>query len=163
MIEGRTIRVFETVNQPFERVRAALLRDVRSIFSRATTVAHDRASHLVSGLRVNVAGIEMGKEIDLEVIGSVDSDGPAGTPNATRIELQWTAVGHPALFPTMRAELAIYAIDGVSTQLDLSGIYKPPFGPLGVVLDAVVGHRVAEACVQRFASDVAAQLRADLA
>jgi hypothetical protein len=163
MMDGRTIRVFETVNQPFERVRAALMRDVRDIFSRATTVAHDRASHFVSALRVSIAGIEIGKEIDLQVLGSSDTEGPTGLPNATRIELQWTAVGRPALFPTMRAELAIYPGPDLGTRLDLSGIYKPPFGPLGAVLDVVVGHRVAEACVQQFVSDVAARLRADLA
>ena len=70
MSEARTIRMYDYVNQPFERVRAALVRDARGIFSRATTVASERADRLAAGLRINIAGIEIGKEIDLEVLGS---------------------------------------------------------------------------------------------
>lgn len=164
MTEGRTIRVYDYVNQPFERVRAALLRDAPGIFSRATTVASERAERLASGLRVNVAGIEIGKEIDLQVLGSADTEhNSAGLPRATRIELCWRAVGKAALFPTMRAELNLYGLSSHETQLDFRGTYEAPLGPLGAVIDALVGRRIAEACVHQFIVDVAGRLRNDLA
>jgi hypothetical protein len=164
MSEGRTIRVYDYVNQPFERVRAALLADARGIFSRATTVASDRAQRVASGLRINVAGIEIGKEIDLEVVGSTDGEqGSDGLPRETRFELSWCAVGKASLFPTMKAELAIYALSAHETQLDLRGSYEPPLGPLGAVIDALVGRRIAEACMHQLVVDVAERLRHDLA
>ena len=76
MSEGRPIRVYDYVNQPFERVRAALLESGAGIFSRATSVASARAQHIASGLRVHVAGLEIGKEIEIEVLASYDNEQP---------------------------------------------------------------------------------------
>jgi hypothetical protein len=164
MSEGRIIRVYDYVNQPFERVRAALVADARGIFSRATTVASERAQRLASGLRVNIAGVEIGKEIDLQVLGSVDSQlDAAGLPRETRIELTWRAVGKPSLFPIMKAELAIYALSAHETQLDLKGTYEPPLGPLGAAIDALIGRRIAEACMHQLIVDVAERLCSDFA
>jgi hypothetical protein len=163
MSTGRSIRVYDYVNQPFDRVRAALLADAKGIFNRATTVASARAENVASALRVKVAGIEIGKEIQIEVLGSFDSERSAAGLKETRIELQWTAAGNAALFPNMKAELALYSLSGTETQLDFTGTYEPPFGPLGIVLDVMVGHRIAEASVHQFIVDVAEQLRRDLA
>jgi hypothetical protein len=164
MNEGRKIRVYDYVNKPFERVRALLLANAADIFSRATNVASERSHGLASGLRINVAGLEIGKEVIIEVIGSSDSEQPGSGPaRQTRIELRWSAMGNPGLFPTMAAELTLYPLSSTETQLDLRGTYEPPFGALGAALDALVGHRVAEASVHRFISDVAEQLRRDLA
>jgi hypothetical protein len=49
------------------------------------------------------------------------------------------------------------------TQLDFSGVYKPPFGAVGKVINAIVGHRIAEVSVHRFIGDVARYLRQALA
>ena len=164
MSEGRPIRVYDYVNQPFERVRAALLESGAAIFSRATSVASARAQHIAGGLRVNLAGLEIGKEIEIEVLGSYDNEQPASDlARATRIELAWKATGAPGLFPVMKAELALYPLSSTETQLDLKGRYEPPFGALGVALDVVAGHRVAEACVHQFIADLAARLRSELA
>jgi hypothetical protein len=59
----------------------------------------------------------------------------------------------------MKAGLSIYPITATETQLDFAGRYKPPLGPLGKAMNAMVGHRIAEASVQRFVSDVAEYLR----
>jgi hypothetical protein len=47
--------------------------------------------------------------------------------------------------------------------LDFSGVYEPPFGPVGKTMNAIVGHRIAEVSVHRFVSDVAGYLRQTLA
>ena len=68
----------------------------------------------------------------------------------------------PRLFPFMKAELSIYPLTATETQLDFLGSYEAPFGVLGGAVDAVVGHRIAEASVHRFIKDVAAYLRTEL-
>lgn len=163
MSEGRTIRAYDYVNQPFEGVRAALLADTAGIFNRATHVASERGRKLAASLRVNLAGVEVAKEITIEVLGSSDSGEPnSNLGRATRIELRWRAAGNSGLFPTMNAELWLYPLSSTETQLDLKGTYEPPFGALGTMLDALAGHRIAEACVHQFVVDVAARLRSDL-
>jgi hypothetical protein len=62
----------------------------------------------------------------------------------------------------MDGELSIYALTGTETQLDFLGHYQPPFGILGGALNAVAGHRLAEASVDRFVRDVAEHLRENL-
>jgi len=69
----------------------------------------------------------------------------------------------PRLFPLMKAELSIYPLTTTETQLDFLGHYEPPLGALGKAMNAVAGHRIAEASVHRFVSDVAGYLRKALA
>ena len=68
----------------------------------------------------------------------------------------------PRLFPLMRAELSIYPLTATETQLDFKGFYEPPFGALGNAVNAIVGHRIAEASVERLVTDVAQYLRKNL-
>jgi len=164
MREGRQIRVFDYVNQPFERVREALVAHATEIFSLATSVAGERAHKLASALRVQVAGLEIRKKIEIEVIGFRESEtADAGFKREARITLRWKAAEDAGLFPVMNAELALYPLSSSETQLDLTGTYEPPLGVLGVAIDALLGHRLAEASVHQFLVDVAEQLRRDLA
>ena len=86
---------------------------------------------------------------------------PTAATSAPRtcLQLDWEATKRPHLFPLMHAELAIYPLTPSETQLDFSGHYEPPLGVLGSAMDSIVGHRVAEACVHQFVTDVAAYLR----
>jgi hypothetical protein len=63
----------------------------------------------------------------------------------------------------MKAELSIYPLTRTETQLDFAGLYEPPLGALGIALNAVAGHRIAEVSVHRFVGDVAEHLRQTLA
>lgn len=60
----------------------------------------------------------------------------------------------------MRATLAIYPLTASETQLEFFGSYEPPLGRVGDAINAVIGHRIAEASVQRFVEEVACYLRA---
>lgn len=155
----REVRSFDYVNRPYERVRSALTRDPHGIFRAATRAAASRVRSLASELRVSVAGIEVGAEIDIAV-GKVEEieRGPLRGPT-TKLHLEWEAASHPRLFPIMEGTLAVYGLTGRETQLDFTGRYDPPLGPLGEALDAVALHRVAEASVHRFIQDVAQYLR----
>jgi hypothetical protein len=118
---------------------------------------------VAGNLRLNVAGFEIGKDIDIQMTGSADTKGAGASPSETCIEMQWNALGHPALFPTMKAELVLSPLPSGETQLELCGTYLPPLGHVGMVLDVMMGHRLAEASVHRFVHDVAARLDHDLA
>jgi hypothetical protein len=69
----------------------------------------------------------------------------------------------PQLFPLMNGELSVYPLTSTETQLDFFGVYRPPFGAVGKTMNAIVGHRIAEASVHRFVGDVAGYLRQQLA
>jgi hypothetical protein len=155
----REIRSFDYVNQPYETVRDALRRDAGAIFRQATQVAEARTGELVASLSVEVKGFAVAKEIAIRIGEIQETPGPR-LSHVTHIELEWQAKDAPGLFPTMKAELSVYPLSGKETQIDLRGAYEPPLGPLGGAIDAMVGHRIAEASVHRFVSAVAERLRA---
>ncbi len=164
MSKGREVRAFDYVNQPYERVREALRDNALEIFRNATRAAASRARAVASGLHVNIGGLEIGAEIDIKLNG-IEQGGPiAGIGGeSTRLRLEWEAAKAPRLFPLMKGDLSIYALTATETQLDFSGLYEPPLGPLGSAIDALAGHRIAEASVHRFVTDIAAYLRETLA
>ena len=158
----REVRSFDYVNHPYESVRAALEADARQVFAAATRAAAERAGSVASELRVDIGGLRVAAEVAINVVRiEEDAPGPASS-RVTRIHLQWEAAHRPGLFPLMDAELSVYPLTSTETQLDFAGRYDPPLGALGDALDAVVGHRIAEASVHRFLADVAQHLRETL-
>jgi hypothetical protein len=83
----------------------------------------------------------------------------APTSRVTRIPIQWSAAQRAALFPIMNAELSVYPLTATETQLDFLGRYEPPLGIVGGALDAMAGHRIAEASVHRLVADIVNYLR----
>ena len=159
MTKGREIRCFDYVNHPYAPVRDALAANALEVFRSATHAAASRAHSVASQLRVDVGGIEVGADIEISVREMDQHPADATFSPWTCLQLEWEAAKRPHLFPFMRAELRIYPLTASETQLDFSGCYEPPLGAVGRVMDALVGHRVAEASVHRFVTDVAAYLR----
>lgn len=163
MSKGRPIRAYDYVNHPYATVRAALHEDARTLFVEATRSAASRAGSVAAGLHVNLGGLEVGAEIAVSVYRVDDVEkGPLGRP-ATLVELEWEAAKAPGFFPLMSARLWAYSLTATETQLDFEGVYEPPMGVVGAALDSAVGHRIAEASVHRFVTDVATHLRKSLA
>jgi hypothetical protein len=100
-------------------------------------------------------------KISIKNIEEKVADGNSGP--ATRLQLEWEAATAPGFFPFMKADLSVYPLTSAETQLDFGGLYEPPFGALGRAMNAVAGHRIAEASVHRFINDVAEYLRKSLA
>lgn len=163
MSNGKSIRVYDYVNHPYEKVRDRLQSDANEVFRNATKVAALRAKSVASELHVNIAGIEVGKDIAITVRSVDTHERSVTSPGKTVIHLEWEASDMPRLFPFMKADLSLYPLTSTETQLDLSGNYEPPLGFVGSMIDAAVGHRIAEASVHRFISDVASYLRSELA
>lgn len=162
MARDREIRAFDYVNHPYEKVRDAMRADALDILRSATQAAASRAHTVAAGLHVNIAGIKIGAEIDLKIEDMAEATGETHAENALHITLEWEAAKAARLFPLMRGTLSAYPLSGTETQLDFDGHYEPPLGALGTALDAVAGHRIAEASVHRFITDVAAYLRETL-
>lgn len=156
------IRSYDYVNHPHTKVRAALAADPREIFRAATRAAAGRARSVAAELRVTIAGVDVAAEVTVSIGVITDETGPLGGP-LTRIPVSWEAAKHPQFFPLMSGELTVYPLTATETQLDFLGRYDPPLGVLGGAMDALVGHRIAEASVHRFIGDVARHLRDELA
>ena len=159
MSKRRQFRSYEYVNHPYEKVREALAQDPKRVFHSATKAAASRADDLASKLEVRIAGVDVGREIDITVGVAHEATAIALRPARTVIPIEWKAAERPGLFPLLQGQLEIYPLTATETQLDFNGEYDPPLGVVGDAVDAAIGHRVAEASVQRFVADVGAYLR----
>jgi hypothetical protein len=157
--KGRTIRCYDYVNHPYERVCDALKQNALMVFQSATKTAASRAQSVAAELRMDFAGIGVNTDIKIDVKSVDEKDGGSALVPTTRLTLEWEAAKMPRLFPLMKGELFVYPLTATETQLDFSGVYKPPFGTVGKTMNAIVGHRIAEVSVHRFVSDVAGYLR----
>ncbi len=163
MNKGREIRSYDYVNHPYERVRDALSQNALEVFQAATKAAATRAQSVAAELHVDFGGIGVKTDIKIFVKGVEEKVVDAASTPTTRLLLEWEAATMPRLFPLMKAELSIYPLTSTETQLDFSGVYEPPFGAVGKTMNAIAGHRIAEASVHRFVIDVAGYLRQTLA
>lgn len=161
MSEPRKLHCYEYVNVEYDKVKDAFVRDALGIFQRATASAASRANELASTLRVGVGALEVGADVKIVVRAVHERESSLGD-RKTELELAWTAKTAAGLFPSMEATLSLYPLSGHETQLELDGRYRPPLGVVGNAIDAVIGHRLAQASVLRFVQDVAARVNAEL-
>lgn len=159
MSTGRTIRSYDYVNHPYERVRDTLKQNAVAVFQSATKAAASRAESIAAELHVDFAGVGVKADIKILVKGIEEKTADAAASASTTLRLEWEAATLPRLFPLMQGELSVYPLTATETQLDFSGTYEPPFGAVGKTMNAIVGHRIAEVSVHRFVSDVAGYLR----
>ncbi len=162
MAKGREIRCYDYVNHRYEQVRDALSKDAPSVFESATKAATSRARSVASQLRVDLGGVSVEADINIDVKRVEEKPSEGATGPVTRLDIEWEAAKMPRLFPLMKGQLAVYPLTATETQLDFFGEYEPPLGPLGKAMNAVAGHRIAEASVHRFVNDVAEYLRKTL-
>lgn len=161
MSSGREIRSYDYVNRPYEQVRDALKQNALTVFQSATKAAASRAESVAAELHVDLGAIGVKTDIHISVKEIQERSDPNSTPS-TRLLLEWEAATMPRLFPLMKGELSVYPLTSTETQLDFFGVYEPPFGAMGKTMNAIVGHRIAEASVHRFVNDVAGYLRQTL-
>jgi hypothetical protein len=163
MDKGREIRCYDYVNHPYERVRDVLKQNALAVFQSATKTAASRAESVAAELHVDFGGIGVKSDIKISVQGIGENAGDAMSAPTTELLLEWEAASAPRLFPLMKGTLAVYPLTKTETQLDFHGVYEPPFGAVGKTMNAIAGHRIAEASVHRFIDEVAGYLRQALA
>lgn len=163
MSSAHTLRCYDYVNQPFARVQAALKGNAAAIFTQATARASEREQAIGTQLRARIGALEVAAQVRVQVGVPRDTQSSPEGYGITEFPLSWQAIAHPSLFPHMVATLSVYPLSRTETQLDFEGTYDPPLGLLGDAIDAIAGHRIAEASVLRLVQDVAALLRQQLA
>ena len=155
----RDLYCYDYVERPSGEIVQLFRTDPRRLLQLSTTEAVRHADEIAAELHVELAGLDIGTEVSIE-IDAYNIHGDAGS-----FHLRWEAATRPALFPSMQASLEIAPLARGSrplTQLSLAGHYRPPLGPLGVVGDVVIGHRVAEASIYRFLRDLASRIEQEL-
>ena len=93
MATATKIRCFDYVNHPYDQVCDALATHANEIFHEATKSAETRAESVAAGLHVKIAGVEIGKEINIEVISLVDVE--SNRKRELTINLEWQAATAP--------------------------------------------------------------------
>lgn len=155
----RNLYCYDYVERPSGEIVELFRTEPRRLLQLSTSEAARHADEIAAELHVELGGLDIGKEV------SIDIDAYDIVDDAGSFHLRWEAASHPALFPSMQADLKITPLArGYRwlTQLSLVGHYRPPLGPLGLIGDAVVGHRVAEASMHRFLRDLASRIDQEL-
>jgi hypothetical protein len=155
----RELHCYAYVEAPFDLTARLLADNATSVLQHATDDAAEQAGTLSRTLRVEVGGLEVGREVAIEV-GEFE---PRGIRSSV-VPLHWRAERGRFLFPELTAELEVSALtlDPPLTQLTVSGTYEPPLGLLGAGADRLVLHRLAEATMHRFTHEVADEIRRHL-
>lgn len=75
----------------------------------------------------------------------------AVTDDSARLPLRWEATGPGSgLFPALDADITVTPGGDDAATLILTGVYRPPLGKLGAVLDHAILSRVAVATIRDF-------------
>jgi hypothetical protein len=162
MGEPRRVRYWGYVERPLDQVQALLHSGPLELIQRATVSAARRTEELMAHLKVGVGPVEIGADVRTHV-DQVREEAPLdGSPRVTVVDLHWESARAPKFFPLMRAELSVWPISSTETVVVIDGEYTPPLGFAGSKIDALFGHRIAEASVQRLLEDTLEQIRGQL-
>ncbi len=146
------IQDFVQVDAPYAFVRGRLLEP------RHRWLADDATAAYAEGERLFLTISPAGGEPAIHKRVQVDLGDPYPRGEGVVVPLTWLAAGAERLFPTLDADLEIMPMGPDQVMLTLMGRYEPPLGVVGRVVNRLVLHRVAEACVRSFLRRTAADL-----
>ena len=133
------------IDRAVEECAAALARSPRTWFPR---LQKDNAAEV--GLLV--AGVSIHKRVIVE-LGEPEKKG-----EWTNVPISWKATFPEQLFPVLVGRLELVPVEKKLTRLTVSGMYEPPLGRLGALIDETIMHSVAEATVREVTESIAVQL-----
>ena len=146
------IQDFVQVNAPYAFVHGRLLEP------RLGWLADDATAAYAEGERLFLTVSATGGEMTVHKRVQVDLGDAYSRGEGVVVPLSWWAAGAERLFPTLDADLEIMPMGPNQVMLTLMGRYEPPLGAMGRVVNRLVLHRVAEACVRNFLHRAAANL-----
>jgi len=132
------------IDQPVENCAAALERGPRTWFPRL-----QGDNEAAVGLRV--AGVSVRKRVIVE-LGEPETKG-----EWTNVPISWKATFPEQLFPVLVGRVELVPVEKNVTRLTVSGMYEPPLGRLGALIDDAIMHSVAEATVREVTESIALQ------
>jgi hypothetical protein len=106
-----------------------------------------------SDVGLRVAGVTIRKRVTVQ-LGEPENRG-----EWTNVPVSWKATFPERLFPVLAGRLEVVPVEKRVTRLTVSGMYEPPLGRLGALIDDAVMHSVADATVRELTESIAEQLR----
>lgn len=80
--------------------------------------------------------------------------------HSARLPLRWEATGPGSgLFPALDADVTVTTDANQATIMVLTGVYRPPLGDFGAVMDRTILNRVASATIRGFVNRLALAVR----
>ncbi len=143
-----------TVSFPPASVASLLSANHRA---RSVQLDGDGAA-LLDKVGVKVGGIPIYKHVELKLEWS----SAALLADRLMLPVSWVAVGGPPLFPRMEGTLHVEPDAGGSSRITLNARYDPPLGKLGLLVDRVAMHRVAQLTMDDFVKRLACELEDEL-
>lgn len=150
--EPRRIRITREVPRPHREVEEVLRTAPEHVLKLAYPDADllgDRTIRLVPYPKMAWLSVPV-------VVDAVTSGGSEGAI----VSVRWHSAWITHAFPVMDAELRLHSAGEDACLLELDGLYHPPLGVIGVLVDTALGRRVADATGCTFLDSLADALRA---
>lgn len=144
------VQDFIIVSRPADEIVVALTNGVH--LGRAAR----GAGEALSGLRVKVG--PQGWPLLLAKTVEITTGPVRQHDDAMLVAFSWRASGPGSLFPALDADIEVSPIGPGRSEVALRGRYEPPGGAPGKVADRLVMHRLADATIRAFLSQLALQL-----
>jgi len=146
------VQDFAIVDQPYDLVAARFCADIANRLGGAMQAARAESDLLQRKAAPRGWPGLLARTIDIDV-GSVRN-----YEDGLLVSFTWQAHNRSSLFPIFDADLQLSPIGSTQTQLILRGRYRPPIGTLGRHADQLLLHRVADATIRAFLTDIASDL-----
>lgn len=155
---------------PGRRMRAVFISDFLHVpvpFAQLAVVLLDKDAAWLRRLDVaSWSPIDGGEHVDPSGVAAVTMRiGPDGRARqnvvvtagearlhrrAVIVPINWEPVGFRRILPTLNADLELSELDDSTSRLAINGSYRVPLGQVGLGLDNVAMHRLAEATMRSF-------------
>jgi hypothetical protein len=145
------------VDRPYADVCRLLAKDPERVLGHPGDT--DAVREQRTGLHVRRAGVDLSREVRI-VRGDLVLD-----EDAARLPLRWEDAERPNLFPVLEVTLELVPVPAgrrSTTQVGLTGRYRPPFGRLGAVADTLAGHKMVLESVDRFLDEITGRIEAEV-
>jgi hypothetical protein len=145
---------FVDVEAPMAAVEERFCGAVEWLLPLADTATDDGEALLVrigpsTGLLSRVVRVRLG--------------GCAARRGGAVIPIRWESASQASLFPVLDGTLVLNALDDAHCRLTLEASYRPPLDRVGLWLDSVIFHRVAQSTVRSFLQRVGRSFEGSLA
>ena len=150
------VEVVVGVRAPVEAAVMVLLEDPGSLFEPGAAPDAEQGGRFRASLAIDLTD---GTILRHEVV--IETGGTKGTERDVTLLLHLEPGGNHHLLPVFAGQLELRA-QGTGSQLVLAGHYDVPLGLIGRVGDALGGHRWAERSLERFMTEVAERLEAEV-
>jgi hypothetical protein len=146
------VRYFLELPFAAEPVEAALFSSPEEWIPGVVEDASRHGESLLAEVGFETPGGRIHKTVELEI------DQPLRLGFSTLLPIRWRAAGLSNLFPVMEADVEVAALGPERSQLSFIGRYNPPLSVVGLTVDRVLLHRVAEATSKDFLDRMAQRL-----